>query len=587
MGTDSYSKATIVQRRYGALRIFFGASAGKQLAVLCCLIAAGLAEGIGIASMLPALSVAAGDTLGDSTVHRVVAQMLAALGLPLDLGVLLIVVVSAVLVKAALILLAMNYVGYVVSEIATGLRLSLMDRLLEVRWSYFTRQPVGRFANAVSSEAARAAEAFLSASLLMASIVQTTVYLLVALLISWKLSLLAAAIGSVMVLGLNRLVAISRRAGRQQTRRTQVLVSRLTDMLVGIKPLKAMAKHVRLGALFAADARELNKALRRQVFSKYSVRALQEPVLAVFLCAALYVATTVWHLPVAQVIIMGLVLAKTVTTIGKVQLYYQSVVVAESAYWTMRDTLDEAESQREAITGTAVPSLRVGCEFDRVSLAFGDKPVLADLSLSIPAGKVTAITGSSGAGKTTIADLILGLYEPSSGEIRLDGCPLRSLDLARWRGMVGYVPQEVVLFHDSIFANVTLEDPSLTRAAARAALEAAGAWDFVSQLPEEMESVVGERGTLLSGGQRQRIAVARALIHRPTLLILDEATSALDPETEAAICRNLRALAARTGLTLLAISHQPAWVAAADKVYQLHDLQVVEVPRAPVRYLAQ
>jgi ATP-binding cassette subfamily C protein len=133
-----------------------------------------------------------------------------------------------------------------------------------------------------------------------------------------------------------------------------------------------------------------------------------------------------------------------------------------------------------------------------------------------------------------------------------------------------------MLFHDSIFANIALGDPAFDPDAVRASLEAAGAWEFVTQLPDGMDSIVGERGTLLSGGQRQRIAVARAIVHRPKLLILDEATSALDPETELAICTNLKELSRRTGLTILAITHQPAWVEAADRLYRIGDGRVVE-----------
>jgi len=139
----------------------------------------------------------------------------------------------------------------------------------------------------------------------------------------------------------------------------------------------------------------------------------------------------------------------------------------------------------------------------------------------------------------------------------------------------------VILLHDSVAKNVTLGDPGFGPDAVETALKAAGAWDFVRQIPDGISSIVGERGTLLSGGQRQRIAVARALVHRPKLLILDEATSALDPATEAAICDNLRQLSRETGLTILAISHQPAWVAAADEVYRLADRRVVEPELRP------
>ena len=133
--------------------------------------------------------------------------------------------------------------------------------------------------------------------------------------------------------------------------------------------------------------------------------------------------------------------------------------------------------------------------------------------------------------------------------------------------MIGYVPQETLLLHDSILHNVTLGDPELSENDAVQALKSAGAWEFVERMPAGIHSTVGERGTKISGGQRQRIMIARALVHKPALLILDEATSALDPENEAAIGNTMRAL--RGDLTILAISHQTALVKAADCVYRL------------------
>ena len=565
------------QRRFGVLRIFAATSLGRQLTVFGCLLAASLAEGFGLASLLPLLAVAAGQAGNDSVVGKIVLNVLDTVGLPPDIGVLLVVVVGGLMLKAGLTLFAMRHVGYAVAEVATGLRLSLIRTLIEVRWGYFAHQPVGRFANAISSEASRAGDAYLAVANLITVAFQAAIYLAVAFLVSWQLSLTALAVGSVIVASLNKLVRMTRQAGRQQTRRTKLLVARLSDALVGIKPLKAMARHVRLGKLFAADAQDLNDSLRRQVISRQATRSLQEPMLAIFLGIGFYAAMRYWAVPVVEFIVMGLLMARTVALIGRIQLAYQTVHQSESAYWAIRDTIAEARAEREVVTGTRAPTLATACVFDRVWFAFGSKTVLEDVSLTVAAGKVTTITGASGVGKTTIADLLLGLYRPDRGEIHIDGAPLAEVDLLRWRGMVGYVPQEVILFHDTILANVTLGEDDLGADDARAALEAAGAWDFVAQLPDGMDSIVGERGTLLSGGQRQRIAVARALVHRPSLLILDEATSALDPETEAAICRNVIALTARSGLTILAISHQRAWVEAADRVYRLHRHHVEEL----------
>jgi ATP-binding cassette, subfamily C, bacterial len=567
-----------------AFRIFVGTAAPRQVAVVLCLLLAGLAEGVGLASLLPLLTTATGYAAGQGSVgYRLIVDGLTALGVPLEVHTLLAVVIAGLLLKAALTLAAMNVVGYAVSDVATGLRLALIDALLNVRWSYFTRQPLGRFTNAMSGEAARASQAYLSAAMLVANVVQTAIYLGLALLVSWRLCLSSLLVGAATVLALNRLVRMAKQAGREQTGRTQAVVARLSDVLVGIKPLKAMATQVRLNELLAADVRDLNAALRRQVLSRQALRSLQEPLLALFLAGGFLLAVEYWAVPVGEVILMGLLLARTVATLNRAQLAYQQVNLAESAYWLMHNLIAEAEAERELLPpGRVAPMLRRACAFCRVTFAFDDAPpVLRDVSFRLPAGKITAITGPSGAGKTTIADLLLGLHRPRSGEIYIDDARLGDVDLARWREMVGYVPQEVILLHDSILANVTLGDPGLGPDDARAALAEADASDFVAALPRGVDTVVGERGALLSGGQRQRIAIARALVRKPAVLILDEATSALDPETELRICRSMRRLADRTGLTVLAISHHSAWLDTADIIYRLEARRMMEVADRP------
>ena len=160
--------------------------------------------------------------------------------------------------------------------------------------------------------------------------------------------------------------------------------------------------------------------------------------------------------------------------------------------------------------------------------------------------------------------------------------PLSEIDPISWRQRIGYVPQDLLLFHDSILRNVSLGDESIERGQVEQALKDAGAWDFVSSLPDGMDQLVGERGSLLSGGQRQRIAIARALVGGPRLLVLDEATTALDPVTEAAICQTLASLKGR--VTILSISHQHAMRRVADVAYELENLgtRLVEDPAVSV-----
>ena len=194
-------------------------------------------------------------------------------------------------------------------------------------------------------------------------------------------------------------------------------------------------------------------------------------------------------------------------------------------------------------------------------------PVLENLDLEIPACALVTLMGASGCGKTTILDLITGLVEPSAGRVLVDGVPLEQLDIGAWRRSIGYVAQETVLLHDTILNNITLGDPQFDAGDVEYALQIAGAGEFVAAFPEGVHHVVGERGGMLSGGQRQRLMIARAMLHRPRLLILDEATSALDQEGEAAICDTLRGL--RGQLTIIAVSHRDALAGIADHVYHV------------------
>lgn len=260
-------------------------------------------------------------------------------------------------------------------------------------------------------------------------------------------------------------------------------------------------------------------------------------------------------------------MARMLTQVGKVQRKYQEMSICESAYWSLQDKIVKAQQHNEPAGGNIKATLQSCISLDHVDFGYDEHLVLKNISIEIPSRTFTSIVGPSGAGKTTLVDLVTGLFEPVQGQVLIDGVPLPELDLRKWRQMIGYVPQDTILLHDSIFANVTLGETSFSKEDAEYALKAAGAWDFISAMPEGVQTIVGERGAKLSGGQRQRIAIARALVHRPQLLILDEATSALDPETEAEICQTLKKL--RGQLTILAISHQSALVEVADRVYQI------------------
>ena len=245
----------------------------------------------------------------------------------------------------------------------------------------------------------------------------------------------------------------------------------------------------------------------------------------------------------------------------------QAAVVIESSYVRTAELIARAETQKESHSGTATPHLGAGCKFEGVSFAHGKVPVILNATFDVPANKITVLQGPSGSGKTTLIDLLIGLNTAQSGKILIGKQPIETIDIKAWRQSIGYVPQELMLFHDTIHENISLSNPDISAEAILAALDQAGAGEFIDALPDGIETDVGEMGGRLSGGQRQRIALARALVTNPKILILDEVTSALDPETEAEIVSNIASLRGR--YTIIAITHRPAWTKIADRLYTI------------------
>ena len=559
--------------------------------MLLAMIMAGVVEGIGLTALLPLLQKAidlpkgpSAETASNSGADSFITSALSYMGIPATVGSLLTVIMIGAILRSVLVLIADRKVGYTVAHVATDLRLALLRALLSTRWGHFLGQQVGSMANAAGTEVMRASSAYLHAATALAMAIQAFAYFVVALLVSWKTTLLFMSVAALVLALLYKMVAKAKRAGRKQTHLLQSLLARLSDSLQSLKAFKAMGRENLADELLSTNTMKLNKALRKQVFSKAALRGIQEPLLTLLVIVGLYLMLVYLKMDLPKVMVLIFLMARMLNETGKVQRKYQEVAICESAYWSLQDKINQAQQHKEPPGGDKQATLEHGITIDHVDFGYGEQLILEDVSLEIPSRTFTSIVGPSGAGKTTLVDLVTGLFHPVKGSIKIDGIALPELDLRSWRRMIGYVPQDTILLHDSIFINVTLGEPSLTEEDVEYALKAAGAWDFVSKMAEGMQTTVGERGAKLSGGQRQRIAIARALIHRPQLLILDEATSALDPKTEAAICETLKEL--RGQLTILAISHQAALVDVADRVFRISAGEIKLVTDQPDHYEA-
>lgn len=547
-----------------AVRGFFTMPGSRPWLVLFCLLLASLIEGFGFASLLPVLALATGESEG-SGLQGAIREAMATVGLEASIGPLLTVAVSAIVGKALLMILFARLVTADAARVTATVRQDLLAKILAASWTYFVSRPVGRFANAVLSEASKCAQAYTIAASFFVFLIQAAVYVGVAALVSWQIALAALLFGVLIVVLLFGFVARARRFASKQLASSIDMAVLLANVVSNIKTIKAMGRETAFLDYLASRVRRVRRTSRKQAADRQALASVQEALVAVLVAVGFYLFYSFAQVSFAELVVSALLLGRTVSSMNKVQKAHHEATQLLPVLEHLRVLSAELAAAREADDGKRPPPpLEEGIRLEQVTFCYGDTLVFDGLDLAIPAGRTTVLVGPSGAGKTTLVDLVLGLLVPQSGRILVDGVPLNELDRITWRRMIGYVPQDQVLLHASVRDNLTLGDPSVDEPAIRRALEIAEAAAFVDALPAGLDTVVGERGMRLSGGQRQRLALARALVGRPRLLVLDEVTSALDEETERRICRNIASMPDRP--TILAVTHRPAWLEIADQV---------------------
>jgi subfamily B ATP-binding cassette protein MsbA len=460
-----------------------------------------------------------------------------------------------------------------------SLRQELYDHLLRQSIAFHRSRRSGDLLSRVSNDVA-VLQRLLGTDLADAIRGPVTVVIALAIMFSleWRLTLLAL----VCVPGISVIIARSgerlRRLAHEVQQRLGVLNAFLHERLGGMETVQVFGMEARESQVFGG----INEDNYRANVRAAAAMAFITPAVEFFSAFGMVILVTVagylaiqgpLSLPTLLAFAyVGQNLGSRLGLLGKIWLSMQQSAAAGDRIFEILDTRQEVPE-----TPGARPLPRVAGEirFDRVGFRYRDgEPVLRDISMTIPPGQVVALVGASGAGKTSLANLIPRFYEPTEGRIEIDGIDVRTVTLQSLRAQVGVVPQEPILFSGSIGENICYGRPGATAEQMCAAARAANAEEFISALARGYDTSVGERAAQLSGGQRQRIAIARTLLRDPRLLILDEATSALDSESEALVQHALDNL--MQGRTTLVIAHRLSTIQRADRVLVLSGGAIVE-----------
>jgi len=470
----------------------------------------------------------------------------------------------------------MNYVGL---RIVADIREKLYNHLQTLSLSFFTKTPTGILISRITNDV----------NLIQGSVSNTvtglikdafTVIGLIGVVIyrDWKLALMALFIFSLVIIPIKEFGKRLRKFSRKSQQRMGSITTFLHETITGNRIVKAFNMEDYEKRRFAQE----NNRFFKIVFKRAKIRALSHPLME--LLGGIAVAIIIWVggyrviqgelTPGAFFSFMTalFMLYAPIRDLNKVNLEVQEGMAAAIRVFELLDTTPEIKEEEEAIP---LPPVSKGVDFQNITFKYGEETVLKDISLRVNMGEVIALVGMSGAGKTSLVNLLPRFYDVGKGQILIDGHDIRKVTFKSLRDQIALVTQQTILFNDTIRNNIAYgnihccSDQEIIEAA-----KAAYAHDFIIKLPEGYDTLIGEQGVKLSGGERQRLSVARALLKNAPILILDEATSSLDSDSETEVQKALDQL--MKGRTVFVIAHRLSTIRNAHRIIVLSDGRVVE-----------
>lgn len=539
-----------------------------------------LTEGIGIGLLLPLLQVAGVDLGAQGVLGRYANAIAAGLrfaGVPPTLLVLLMLFAALVGARAMLGRWQTVAMFSVEQNFGLLLRRRLYHAIASANWLSISRMRPADLTHALTAEIERVEGATFQGLMLAASLLLFAVYVAIALAVSAPMTGLALACGAVLMLLLRGRGGLLHRAGAELSQRTQRMYAAAVEYLQSLKAAAVYGAQERNFESFSRLSAEVARANVEIMRQQAAANSLFQAGAVVILAAVLYIAIALLGVAPFAVLLLLAMFARVMPHLMLCHSMYQDFMHGLPAFENVMLLAERCAAAAETANAPGpAPEFKDALRMERVSFSYQpDKPpAVRGLDLAVPAGEVVALVGASGAGKSTIADLMSGLLAPAAGRITVDGAALDARCARAWREQVGYVAQDTWLFHDSVRANLRWARPDATEAELREALGLAEAMQFVDALPQGLDTVIGERGTSISHGERQRIALARALLRHPRLLILDEATNSLDAHTEERILATIEGL--RGELTIVMIAHRIAAVRWAGLIYVIDGGAVAE-----------
>ena len=538
----------------------------------------GLLEGVGVAAIVPMLQIVQTGDSAASSVGWIGQAMTAILGifhLPFNLPSVLAFVLVLILASEGATLLQQKVQASSAALLEANLRTKLFRAVFEAGWPFFLRTKTNDLMSALMNDTNRASNAYTTLAQTIGAIIMMLVYLALVLALSWQMTLAIVIVSALVVFLLRSRANRGTKFGQDFSRVDADIQSATAEDMAAAKLVKASSCEAAVRERFDVLTAIRQRVQYRNAMNQAWLRMLYDSTAIVTVFVGIYAAVTFFRMSIASLTVFLFAYYRLSPRIASLQSNQSLILSFVPGLMRVDEYTAAAEALRERSGDAPLKKFSDAIRLDDVSFAYdSEHTVLHHIGLVIPHGQSTAIVGPSGAGKTTVMDLIMGLVLPQSGDILIDGASLKDIHLSDWRRQIGYVPQDASFFHATVADNIAwgFEDASHDEVLVAAKL--ADADEFILGLPDGSDSIIGDRGVRLSGGQRQRLALARAIVRRPSILVLDEATSALDAESEAKVQHAVDRL---TGsMTVLIVTHRLATVTGCNLIHVLDKGRLVE-----------